>query len=888
VRNRESVTLTKETIPVYDTEIDQPAAEPAEVIYPDRGERTLRASPAARTGDDTLWLRTNIFCTRCTAKGEVCTIIIDGGSCENMVATTMVEKLGLTPEPRPDPYQLTWLKKGNMVKVNQRCLFKFSIGNRYSDEIWCEVIYMDACHILLGLPWQYDQKTKHDGFNNMYSFKNDGVNITLAPLDTRATMTEALVLNKSAFMNFTRATKPPFVFALVIAEVNPAAQTPPSEIKPLLKEFVDVFPSEIPAGLPLVQEIQHCIDFLPGAVIPNKPAYRMNPKEYEELHRQVNELLEKGLIKKSMSPCVVPALLVPKANGTYRICVDSRSVNKITIKYRFPIPRFEDLLDQLHGAQIFYKIDLQSGYHQIRMRPGDEWKTAFKTRDGHFEWMVMPFGVSNAPKVLFLGYHVSDNEIRMDEMKVDAILTWPVPTNIHEALRFIQGQHKLCARHAKWVEFLQDYSFVIRHKSGTANTVADALSRRRTLLTSLQVKVEWFDTLCTLYPADLDFSAVWEAYRIAPTLGYSIVNGFLFKRVRLCIPKCSFKDAILFEGHKGAPIHPLPVPDGPWEDVSLNFLVGLLKTQRQKDSVMIVVDRFSKMAHFIACAKTYDARQIANLYFQEIVRLHGIPKTLTSDRDDKFIGHFWRTLWKKLGSRLNLSSAHHPQSDGQTEVTNGSLGNLLRCLVGNNQKQWDLVFPQVEFAYNRSYHRSTGMSLFLIVYGRNPFTPLDLASLPAIEHYNADGEAHANQVKIIHEQVRGKITNNNIVYQRRANSKRKRVVFKESELVWIHLSKERFLRGRASKLQPHADGPFKVLERISDNAYKLDFPGHYNVSATFNVADLSPFVPSFDDPFDSGTSSFEDGGDDATSGSDPAHLPDLSAQVPSPDDVPGS
>ncbi|MFS7946886.1 putative nucleotidyltransferase, Ribonuclease H [Helianthus anomalus] len=335
---------------------------------------------------------------------------------------------------------------------------------------------------------------------------------------------------------------------------------------------------------------------------------------------------------------------------------------------------------------------------------------------------------------------------------------------------------------------------------------------------------------------------------------------------------------------------PLPVPDGPWEDVSLDFVVGLPKTQRQKDSVMVVVNRFSKMAHFIPCAKTYDARQIANLYFQEIVRLHGIPKTLTSDRDVKFIGHFWRTLWKKLGSRLNFSSAHHPQSDGQTEVTNRSLGNLLRCLVGNNQKQWDLVLPQAEFAYNRSSHRSTGMSPFLIVYGRNPFTPLDLAPLPAIEHYSADGEARANQIKLIHEQVRDKITNNNIVYQRRANCKRKKVVFKEGDLVWIHLSKERFPGGRASKLQPRADGPFKVLERINDNAYKIDLPGHYNVSATFNVADLSPFLPSLDDPFDSRTSPFEDGGDDAASGSDPGpsvRLPDMSAQVPSPDDKPG-
>ncbi|KAK1593398.1 hypothetical protein QYE76_008222 [Lolium multiflorum] len=231
---------------------------------------------------------------------------------------------------------------------------------------------------------------------------------------------------------------------------------------------------------------------------------------------------------------------------------------------------------------------------------------------------------------------------------------------------------------------------------------------------------------------------------------------------------------------------PLPAPTTPWEDISMDFVLGLPRTKRGHDSIFVVVDRFSKMSHFIACHKSDDASHIANLFFREIVRLHGVPKTIVSDRDVKFMSYFWKTLWRKLGTKLLFSTTCHPQTDGQTEVVNRTLSQLLRSMIKKNLKEWEECLPHVEFAYNRAVHSTTELCPFEVVYGFKPITPLDLLPLPIHERVNMEASKRADFVKKIHVKTKELIEKKGKSNAARMNKKRKEMLFKPGDLVWVH------------------------------------------------------------------------------------------------------
>ena len=520
---------------------------------------TRRALSIQPKEDDDVEQREHIFHTRCHINDKVCSMIIDSGSCTNVASTLLVEKLNLPTQKHPTPYRLQWLNDCGDIRVTKQVLISFSIG-KYKDEVLCDVAPMHAGHLLLGRPWQFDRRVTYDGYKNRYTLVMNKRTIVLTPLKPIEAYADQVRIARECKLREKQlsiqekerkengenkqkkekecsdeknkkvsafAKKREIESALLAKEqllvlmykdvyfTNTLNSSLPSVVESLLQEFAEIFPEELPHGLPPLRGIEHQIDLLPGSSIPNRPAYRTSPEEAKEIQRQVEELLQRGFVRESLSPCSVPVILVPKKDGTWRMCVDCRAINKITVKYRYPIPRLDDMLDELHGSCLFSKIDLKSGYHQIRMKEGDEWKTAFKTKYGLYEWLVMPFGLTNVPNtfmrlmnhvlrsfigkfvvvyfddilvysksldehvdhlhavfdvlkenklyvnlqkcsfvmesVVFLGFVVTSKGISVDEEKVRAIREWPTPRNANEVRSF----HGLARFYRR---FMKDFS----------------------------------------------------------------------------------------------------------------------------------------------------------------------------------------------------------------------------------------------------------------------------------------------------------------------------------------------------------------------------------------------------------------------------------------------
>lgn len=901
----------------------------------------------------------------------------------------------------------------------------------------------------------------------------------------------------------------------------------------VMDTYRDVFPDDLPSGLPPQREVDHKIELIPGKNPPSRPLYRMSPSELLELKKQLEELVKSGFIQPSKSPFGAPILFVKKKDGSMRMCIDYRALNDITIKNSYPLPRVDELFDRLQGAKYFSKIDLRSGYHQIRIEPSDVPKTAFRTRYGHFEFLVLPFGLTNAPatfmhlmhqafrpfldvfvlvflddiliysktleehekhveqvlqvlrdnklyakeskcelfrrEVEFLGHIVGRDGIKMMEDKVKAIRDWPIPKKVtdvraflgtagyyrkfiqsfssmasplteltkdtvafewtplqdrafqalksaitsqpvlilpdpnlpyvvhtdaskdavgavlqqdqghglqpiaymskkmlpaesryptheqellaiiaalntwrhylhgskfivrtdHKSLQHFKTQPHLSARQTRWKDTIANFDFEIEYIEGKENVVADGLSRRvdhqhssQLLAVSCSVSDSKSSDGSVASAAALPVARVRSCitvltsilaeihgcYRSDPVYmkvlnqrqtrnsQFKVMGGYLYhKDDRLYIPSDrALKTHILHEchdtptsGHLGRdktidqvkrrfywpnmdqeiaayvttcdacqrnkPSHqspmgqlqPLPIPTHPWQQVSMDLITQLPKSKKGNDAIVVFVDKLTKMVHYAPTTTDCSAPQLADIFLEHVVRHHGLPSSILSDRDPRFTGNFWRALWKCLGTNLTMSTAFHPQTDGQTERANRTLEEMVRAYVNFQQNDWDQHLVACEIATNSAKHSSTGFTPFYLNYGREVHLPLDLALDAARVDRNPDASTRIRKLHKALELAQENIKKAQERQKQGVDHYRRDVEFSIGDEVLLSTAHLKILGGshtdRSAKFANRYIGPFKIKRVVQKNAYELDLPSTMQIHPVLNISRLRAY-----------------------------------------------
>lgn len=1094
----------------------------------------------------------------------------------------------------------------------------------------------------------------------------------------------------------------------------------------LIKEFDDVFPKELPSGLPPKREkLEHEIKLKDHRQPPYRRPYKMGPKEMEILKETIDEMMKKGFIQRSQSRYGAPVLFVPKKDGGMRMVIDYREINKITIKNGYPLPSVEELFPIVQGAKWFSKIDLHSGYYQIRIAEKDREKTAFVTRYGSYEFLVLPMGLCNSPatfmelmnwvfekhldkfvivflddvlvfsktleeherhlrevlrllrenrlyakmskcdlvreEVDFLGHRLGRNGLDKEDTKVKEIVDWKVPTSRnelqqflglanyyrkfvdhystiaaplnaltgstakfqwtekeqnafeklkralvqspvlklpdmklpfvintdasneaigavlqqdhgnglqpvayysatytggqrnyatheqemlavvealkhwkhllwgakvtvrtdHQSLQHFFKQQTLSRRQIRWMEELADYDLEIKYVKGKQNAAADALSRktteeqqrtsktfkelgwnvtlnaartgRRRGQTREEEKEDWEKCIkaaeqnqdkeenrpeagaggaiqmptqrCTAMNrkgrrcgaktkrgqycwqhlrqkegtrirqsqlgkqagnglfAERDFEPgetiakytgdwlynedeVWGGnyvlkYNQAKSIDAARTNTgtgrwindargsgkrpnarFSYDRRRemalIKATKCiregeeiylsygpnywprgqkeeqqavsavapldvmkelqreaagdeeyiklkktvtapgsemgewEEKDGLIRHngiirvpdtqraktivvdqchdelGHMGrdktvervklrfywkgmddwiqkfvsscvqcqrakesnqkvpGELMPLPIPTEPWEQVGVDFMGPLKKTRSGKDGIMVVVCHLTKMKHIVPIRMASSAPEIAATMEREVVRLHGVPKIIVSDRDVRFTAGYWIQYWKAKGTEVRFSTAYHPQTDGQTERENRTISQVMRTVVDEQQDDWDRYLPLVEMALNSAVQASTGMSPYKMVYGREMVLPVDRKLETRVTTENPAVEELGKRMEEIWKKATDEIEKAKKRQERNANGRRRKEEFRVGDKVMVSTEEMRLIGTRelnkSVKFLPKYIGPFEVEQVKNRNAYKIRLPPSFRMEPVINITRLKRYV----------------------------------------------
>jgi hypothetical protein len=982
------------------------------------------------------------------------------------------------------------LANGASTTISHKITVKFSIRNL--NQSW-PLHVMDLpsdWDIILGLDWLRSFEDTKIRWNEPYlRVTHQGKRYILTPpqdipqCNLISAKQAARVVNRKqkSFLLFCKKEKR----SLNTIEVS-SPLPPDNPIKAKLKQrYPDVFRSELLNGVP-ERPYKHAIELAPGTTPFYQRSYRLSVAERSALDATLKELLEKGLIRPSKSPYGSPVLFAPKSDGTLRFCVDYRMLNKVTIRDKYPLPLIDMLIDLMYGAKYFTTLDLLSGYWQFGIKEEDIFKTAFTTPYGHYEWIVLPMGLTNAPatfmramndvfsdilekfvvvylddilifsktqedhekhldevfkrlqshdlivkeskcnfcatEVTFLGHLITPDGIKPSPKKVEAISKWPIPQSIsevrsflglttfyrrfvrnfshialplteltrksvkfqwtpetqlafdtlreklmspeililpdpskpyvvttdaskvgigavlqqdhgtglqpiaffsrklnkherewptheqellaivealkewrhylhgspfevqtdHLGLTWLETQPYLSSKQIRWLQFLATLDPKLTYLTGKHNVVADALSRHGlNTISTLQSKItftpkdyttqdllwlkdrqryyeqdgfiyrvgnEFSDRLCVPSKPELRLQILQDlhseataghlgidktAERVRRRYYWNYMMTDITKFVSTC-PRCQEVKS----SNRKAPgkLSSLPIPDSPWDSISMDFITGLPEsTDKKYDSIFVIVDRLTKMAKFIPCHKSITAEHVAYKLTKHVFASHGTPIELVCDRDPKFTSIVFEAFAQRLGIKFNMSTSHHPQTDGQTERLNRTLEDMLRCYTKDEQSTWVNFLPKLEFAYNDAQQASTKSSPFSLNLTYQPRSPHDLQALlrpkPTITAEDA-----ATRLKRAKKNIQLALDRQKRNYDTQC-SESSFSVGDDVLLSTEHLT----LKDSNRKLLPHFIGPFKVIKKISDVVYKLNLPNTLQVHPVFHVTKLIPF-----------------------------------------------
>ncbi|GJX20781.1 putative nucleotidyltransferase, ribonuclease H [Tanacetum coccineum] len=919
-------------------------------------------------------------------------ILFDTGADRSFVSTTFSTLLDIVPNTLDHGYNVE-LADGRIIGVNTILMGCTLNLRNHPFNINLMPVEMGSFDVIIGMDWLSKYSAVIDCAKKIVRipWRNKTL-IIHGDGSTQGDVTRLNIISCTKTQKYMEKGFPIFLAHVTAKEVEGKSGMKRLEDVSIVQDFPEVFPEDLP-GLPPTRQVEFQIDLVPGAAPVARAPYRLAPSEMKELSEQLKELSDKGFIRPSSSPWGAPVLFVKKKDGSFRMCIDYRELNKLTVKNRYPLPRIDDLFDQLQGSSVYSKIDLRSGYHQLRVREEDIPKTAFRTRYGHYEFQVMPFGLTNAPavfmdlmnrvckpyldkfvivfiddiliyskneqehkehlkqilellkkeelyakfskcefwipKVQFLGHVIDSEGIHVDPAKIESIKDWTSPkspTEIRQFLglagyyrRFIEGfskiakpmtkltqkkvkfewgdkqeaafqllKQKLCSapilalpegsedfiaycdaskkglgavlmqrekvisyascqlkiheknytthdlevgavvfapkiwrhyfygtkctvftdhkslqqlldqkelnmRQRQWLELLSDYDCYIRYHPGKANVIADALSKKerepplrvRALVMTISLdlpkqilnaqtearkpkniksediggmlienakfpeaireqKLEPHTdgTLClngrSWLPCygDLQTMIMHESHKSK----YSIHLGFdkmyqdmkklywwpnMKADIATYVSKCLTYAKVKAEHQRPSGLLVQPkIPKWKWDNITMDFVMKLPKTCQGYNIIWVIVDRLTKSTIFTPMRETDPLDKLARMYQKEVVTRHRIPVSIIYDRALRFASNFWRSLQNALGTNLDMSTAYHPQTDGQSERTIQTLEDMLRACAIDFGKGWVNHLPLVEFSYNNSYHASIKAAPFEALYGRKCRSPI--------------------------------------------------------------------------------------------------------------------------------------------------------------------